>query len=386
MDSIYLDACATTRLDREVQDEMVRCATEFFANPSSQHRMGQLVRRQIEQRREQILSLIGAPRGAQLVFTSGGTEANNLAIQGIAKVSPESRREILISAIEHPSVVGAAHFLASQGFSIRLIPVNTQGIVNVEAMRSMLSEKTALVSVMMANNETGVIQPVHELAQSCREYDIPFHCDAIQAIGKIPVDFANWENLFLSIAPHKFHGPRGIGGLILPADLPIQPLIFGGFQQLGLRPGTEDLPLIAGFAKALERALSDLNENAHEMRQLRDHLEEQIQVQCPEVVINGNQAERAPHVSNMSFPGINRQALLLALDRKGIAVSTGSACASGSSDPSPVLRAMGLESNVVEGSLRVSLSRMTKREEIESAACHILNVVNHLRQPKRPGK
>ena len=386
MDSIYLDANATTRLDPLVRDDMLRCADVYFANPSSQHRMGQLVRRQIELCRQKILSLLGAAPGMNLVFTSGGTEANNLAIQGIALRADASRREVLISAIEHPSVVGAANFLISQGFTVRSIPVDATGTICWQSLETMVNEKTAIVSSMFVNNETGIIQPASKIACYCSEKNVPFHCDAVQTIGKIEVHFSDLANASIAIAPHKFHGPRGIGGLLLPAELPIQPLLFGGFQQLGIRPGTEDISLVTGFTKAVEIAVQGLQDATSRMQKLRDQLESAIQSECPDVVIHGLSSERAPHVSNLSFPGINRQALLMALDHRGVAVSTGSACASGSSEPSPVLQAMGLNSDLVEGSIRISLSRLTETREIELATRHILNAVNHLRQSKTVGK
>ncbi len=391
MNSIYLDANSTTRIDPQVQDAIVNAWRSNYANPASQHQPGQRARAALEQCRADIRHRLGASQAQQLIFTSGGTEANNLALRGIAwaarsQHSGGDRNEIVISAIEHPSVVGAAEFLRSQGFVVHNIAVSADGVTDIDHLASLLNSRTCLVSLMLVNNETGVIQPVQQAAQICRQRGIPLHCDGVQAISKLPVNMQQLGVSALTLTAHKMHGPRGIGGLLVDQETELAPILFGGFQQLGLRPGTEDVALAVGFAKAVELAVDGLAEHAACMCQLRDRLEQAVLAELPGCVIVGCDAARAPHTSNLCFAGVNRQSLLMACDQAGVSISTGSACASGSSEPSPVLLAMGCDSRLVEGSIRVSLSRFTTAAEIAAASDRIINCVNHLRLPKSNGK
>ena len=386
MDTIYLDANSTTPIDPQVIDAMVDCWNKNFMNPASQHQPGQQARRELESIRSRIVKLLGGASGNHLIFTSGGTEANNLAIRGIAlgQAGANSQNEIIISAIEHPSVIGAAEALKNSGFVVRQLPVNSSGVALVDQLDELISERTRLVSLMLANNETGVIQPVERAAQICRSRSVPLHSDAVQAIGKQRVNFVDLGVSAMTLTAHKIHGPRGIGGLLIDDSVTVQPVIYGGFQQLGLRPGTEDVSLEAGFLRAIEIADAGIDEIMPRIRRLRDRLEQLIREQCSQCQINGSDVERLPHTSNLSFPGVDRQALLMACDAAGVAISTGSACASGSSELSPVLIAMGLDSDVIESSIRVSLSRLTTQAEIDSAANRITRCVKHLRELKRP--
>jgi cysteine desulfurase len=388
---IYLDHNSTTPLDPRVAEAMARAWRECGANPASQHAPGRAARRMLEEAREGILALLGAKTTGmdadQLVFTSGGTEANNLAILGLpsagTKPGPgESLARITISAIEHPSVLGAAGELIRRGWSVSRLPAQRNGMVDIGGDGT---AEPRCFSIMLANNETGVIQPIAELARRFHEGGATIHTDAVQAVGKIPVNFRELGVDAMTVAPHKFHGPIGIGALVVKHDVKLQPQLFGGFQQGGLRPGTENVALAVEFHEALKLAVAELPERAERMRSLRDALEHSLRAAFPapnELVIIGEDAPRLPNTSNVSFPGVNRQALVMALDLAGVACSTGSACASGSSEPSPTLVAMGLPKAVIEGSIRLSLGAFTTAEEVAEAGRRIIKAVKHLRSGK----
>jgi len=376
---IYLDHNSTAPMLPEVANKMTECFAAGFVNPASQHRPGQLARKHLEDARRKIADYLGAKTSGmdtdQLIFTSGGTESNNLAILGLVntpdsdpgnKPSLFTPQHILISSIEHPSVIGAAEQLVRLGHSVDKIPVDSNGVCRVDRLDSMINDDTKLISLMLANNETGVVQPVNEVAQLCRDRDILFHTDAVQAVGKVPVHFRELSVDALSFTGHKFGGPRGIGGLILRHGLTPAPLQFGGFQQMALRPGTEDVALVAGMETALEIFHKNETDYYSDVLVLRNHLEQALLSRFPGLVINGADATRLPHVSNLSFSEVDRQSFLMAADMKGLAISTGSACASGSSELSPVLLAMGLEKSIIENSVRISLGVSNTRDEIEN--------------------
>jgi cysteine desulfurase len=327
----------------------------------------------------------------QLILTSGGTESNNLALLGLAAsrrsesnsesvpLSAGSRGRVLVSAIEHPSVIGAAEQLARLGFDVEKIPVDHAGVCKLDALVSLVEKPTALVSMMLANNETGVIQPVVEAAAICRNLGILFHTDAVQAVGKIPVHFRELGVDAMTFTGHKLSGPRGIGGLILRHGVTPEPILFGGFQQMAIRPGTEDVALAAGMCRALELYQQNPRQRYQHLLELRDKLQHNLLSEFEDLVINGFAAERVPHTLNISFPGVDRQSFLLAADMAGLAISTGSACASGSSELSPVLLAMRLEKEVVAGSIRISLGVSTTEAEIEESTRRIVKIIRNLR-------
>lgn len=383
MNRIYLDHNATTPIHPLVADAMADSYRADYANPASQHHFGREARKVLEDAREGIARILGANISNTLadhvVFTSGGTESNNLALLGLAGDPPGN---VVISAIEHPSVVGAAERLRSQGFELRKAPVTPTGAVDLDQFHSLIDDETHVASVMLGNNETGVLQPVAEIAEICNERDVPLHTDAVQVAGKLPVDFRGLGVAALSTAAHKSHGPRGIGALIVRHDCHLQPIHFGGFQQMGLRPGTESVVLAVGMHKALQLWQTEAEERMSRMTTLRNRLELLISTNCPESIVVGIEADRLPHTSNIAFPGLDRQAILMALDVAGVACSTGSACASGSSEPSPVLLAMGCLSAVVEGSIRFSLGAFTTAAEIDEAVSRILKVIHNLRAKK----
>jgi cysteine desulfurase len=381
MDSIYLDNNATTRIDPRVAQAIHECHLAGHVNPASQHRLGRQTRRVLEQARDTVGRILGChlsdTHADRVLFTSGGTEANNLALLGLAGPPPG---RVLISAIEHPSIVGPAEQLSRLGFDVQRIRVSRDGVVQIDHLRELLDKDTRLVSVMLGNNETGVLQPISELAEVCVQAAVPLHTDAVQVVGKLPVHFRRLGVAALSLAAHKFHGPRGIGALILRSDLRLAPILFGGFQQEGLRPGTESVALAVGLSRALELWAEESVARQQRMTSLRDQLENAIRAEMPEVVINGANTARLPHTISLAFSGIERQSLLMALDLAGIACSTGSACASGSSELSPVLLAMGLAPEVTSGSIRLSLGADSTASDITEASRLICNTVNTLRK------
>jgi cysteine desulfurase len=391
METIYLDHNSTTPIDPRVVETISKTLSAGFLNPASQHREGQRARKELERIRSLIIELLGGQsRGMsadQLIITSGGTESNNLALIGLAescasKISSgsQSKGRILISAIEHPSIIGAAEALQRRGFQTEQINVDVNGVVCLDDLEARLmdqdAEPVSLVSIMLANNETGVLQPVVEAVKICHRHSAILHTDAVQVIGKIPVSFADLGCDALSFTAHKLHGPRGIGGLMLKHGLEIEPILFGGFQQMAMRPGTEDVSLLAGMYRAIEIALDEPERSAR-IGVLRDLLESELSKRF-DLTINGQSAPRMSHTSNVSFAGIDRQAFLMAADISGLAISTGSACASGSSEPSPVLLAMNATDEVVQGSIRISLGATTTKDEIYQAIARISTIVENL--------
>jgi cysteine desulfurase len=382
---IYLDNNSTTPLLPEVRAAMIAAMEAGYVNPASQHQPGQRARRALEEAREEILQLLGANtcgmQADRLIFTSGGTEANNLLLRGWLAASPG---RLIVSRLEHPSVLGVAEHLATRGIQVDYLRATTSGTIDLDHAQELLTQtpKPSLVCVMRANNETGVIQPLPELAALCQARNVPLVTDAAQAIGKVAVDLDALGVAALTLAPHKFHGPLGIGALLLRGDAKLEPLLYGGFQQEGLRPGTESVPLAIGLATALRLASEQLPAREAHLRMLRDEFERLLRAELPEIVINGESAPRLPNTSNIAFLGLDRQELLLALDMAGIACSTGSACASGSSEPSPVLVAMGLPEAVILGSLRLSFGALNTAAEAAEAARRISSVVKDLRARK----
>jgi cysteine desulfurase len=401
--SIYLDHNSTTPIDPRVAEAMACAWKECGANPASQHSLGRKARRMLEEAREGILELLGAKIGGmdadQLIFTSGGTEANNLAILGLAyiasigtKTGPGDPQRhpptLFVSPIEHPSVTASAAEAQRRGCIQKPLFVNRDGEVEEIGSAGQLpftAPGPSIVTVMLANNETGVIQPVDFLRKAeGGEANVGplIHTDAVQAVGKIPVKFRELHVDAMTVAPHKFHGPLGIGALVLRHGVKLQTQMFGGFQQGGMRPGTENLALAVGFHAALKFAIDELTDRAARMKSLRDELEESLRAEFPEMVIIGEKAPRLPNTSCVSFPGLDRQALVMALDLAGVACSTGSACASGSSEPSPTLVAMGLPKPVIDGAIRLSLGTFTTAEEVAEAARRIIKTIKHLRSQK----
>ncbi len=384
MEYIYLDHNATTPIRPEVVEAMAQCWGEGYANPASQHQAGQKARRVVEEARGRIATLLGAdtsgPRPDRLIFTSGGTESNNLAILGIARARcPSGPGRIVISAVEHASVIEPAEHLMEDGWRVDSLEVGPDGVVRVDRLPSLLSPKTALVSVLLGNHETGVLQPISAVAELCNEAGVPLHTDAVQAVGKLDVSFRGLGVAAMTVAAHKFQGPLGIGALLLRHDVPVEPLLFGGHQQQSMRPGTESVPLVVGMLAALELWHADWEAHARRLTALRDRFEAGLMAGCPDTVVNARGADRLPHTSSIALPGLDAQMLMITLDMNGVGCSVGSACSSGSSELSPTLLAMGLPKAVVASTLRFSLGASTTEEEVDEAVRRILHVVRELR-------
>jgi cysteine desulfurase len=371
----------------EVAEAMRACYARPYFNPASQHEAGRLARRALEDARERIGELLGAHDADTVIFTSGATEANNLAVFGLGEgrfSGPGSATpHVIVSAIEHPSIAAPADELARRGWHVDRLSIDSRGVLQVDQLRELLRSETRLVAVMLGQNETGVLQPVADVAAACARHGVPCHTDAAQVVGKLPVDFRALGVTSLSAAAHKFHGPLGIGVLIVRHGAELRPQLFGGFQQAGLRPGTESVALAFGMCRALELWHAERDDRAARLRQLRDQFEAAIVQGRPQSVVIARDAPRLPHTSNIAFVGLQRQALFMALDQAGVACSTGSACASGSSEPSPALVAMGCERSVVGSALRFSLGATTTEREIDEAARRILRCCNDLGRPNR---
>ena len=392
---IYLDNNATTQLDPDVAAEMHDCMMAGHANPASQHRAGQQARVVLEDARERIAAVlnvdISSPASDRLVFTSGGTEANNLALQGLGKPSGRAPRCVIVSSIEHPSILTASQHLPKTD-QVRIAQSQTNGVIDVDHLRTLLTVAsecdTSVVSVMMGNNETGVLQPISDIAKLVEEFQstgnqtVLFHTDAVQVAGKLAINFQTLAASAMTVSAHKFHGPCGIGALAIRKGVSVSPLLHGGTQQLKLRPGTESVVAAVGMAAALEKWQSAADARAARMSALRDQFEQRLNAKTDDILINGGDADRLPNASNISFLGVDRQALLMALDFEGVHCSTGSACESGSSEPSHVLKAMGLPDEAISSAIRFSLSASTTPAEIDEATRRISKCVKGLRKGK----
>lgn len=383
MQPIYLDHNATTPIDPEVVEAMNRVHAAGLGNPASQHQFGQQARRALEEARHGIAEILGADLDAtepdRLVFTSGGTEANNLAVLGIARAAAQGQPgQVILSGIEHACVIGAAERLLDDGWQVDTLGTHADGTVRGERLPELLSDKTRLVSVMLANHETGVVQPVGELAEVCNRAGVPMHTDAVQMVGKLPVDFRRLGVAALSLAAHKFHGPLGIGALILRAGVPIEPMLFGGHQQEGLRPGTESVALAVGMWTALQAWQREQDSLTARLTGLRDHFEVGLKAALPNIVIHGDRVRRVPQTSSVGFPGLDGQVLFTALDVAGVACSTGSSCASGSTEVSPTLLAMDVPPSMASSSLRFSLGTATTEAQVDEAVRRIAAVCRQL--------
>ncbi|MGH9756641.1 MAG: cysteine desulfurase family protein [Candidatus Acidiferrales bacterium] len=374
----YLDYNATTPVDKLVLEAMLPYFADNFGNASSIHSPGQQARAAVDHARASIAALIGA-KPAEIVFTSGGTEADNLAIFGVVAASPASRKHVITTAIEHHAVLHSCQALESQGMEVTYVPVGCDGIVDPADIRRALRPETILISVMHTTNELGTVQPVEEIGRMAAEADVFFHCDAVQAAGKLPVDVNRIGTDLLSLSAHKIYGPKGVGALYVRSGTPLAPQFHGGHHERDVRPGTENVTGIAGFGKAAQLARQNLAEESARIAALRDHLENTLIERIPSVAINGSAENRVPNTSTLVFPGAGGEALVIALDLMGVACSTGAACSSGAVEPSHVLLAIGLSPDDARSSLRFSLGRFTTPQEIEMAIEAIPAAVHRLR-------
>ncbi len=374
---IYLDHSASTPLDPEVSEAMIPYLGDHFGNPSSVHSVGRAARDALDVARERIAELIGC-NDKEIIFTSGGTEADNLAIRGVAQASKDRGNKIVISAIEHDAVRNTCRALEAEGFLVTTLPVDENGRVDPEDVSRAIDNLTVLVSIMHANNEIGTVQPIEEIGDTCRERGVPFHTDAVQALGKVPIDLAELPVDLLCGSAHKMYGPKGAGFLFIRKGTRLDPILFGGPHEKELRAGTENVPGIVGLGKAAELAHIRLKDDSVRIQKLRNGLEKELLERIPFAHVNGDSTHRVAHILNISFPGIDGEAIVQALDLKGIAVSGGSACASGSVSPSQVLTAMGLEAAEALGSVRFSFGRGNRPDEIPVVADHVETIVSKL--------
>lgn len=375
---VYLDHSATTRTDEDVARLMMEYMTENYGNPSSIHSFGRNARKAVEEAREKIAHLIGA-EPTEIIFTSGGTEADNLAIKGTAYANKKRGNHIITSLVEHHAVLDTCKSLEREGFEVTYLPVDEYGMVRVEDVQNAITDKTVLISIMHANNEVGTIQPIREIGAIAKEHGIYLHSDTVQSVGKIPVNVDELHMDMLSISAHKFYGPKGIGCLYMRKGVRVLPISFGGSQERKRRPGTLNVPGIVGFALAMEKAVNSIPEQTVYQSRLRDKLIKGIMERIEYVKLNGHPTNRLPNNVNLSFNFIEGESLLLSLDMKGIAASSGSACTSGSLDPSHVLLAMGLTHEIAHGSLRLTLGKDNTEEQIDYVIEVLPEIVERLR-------
>ena len=379
---VYLDNAATTPVRPEVLEAMLPyLGHDAFGNPSSAHRFGRAARAGIDEAKRSIAEALGAEPG-QVIFTSGGTEADNLAVIGCALAARERGGpfRVAVSAIEHKAVLAAAHAVARLGGEEIVLPVDASGAVAEDALAAALARGVAVVSVMWVNNEVGVVQPVERVAARCRAAGVPLHVDAVQAFGKIPVSLADVACTLLTISGHKIGAPKGIGALIVRDRHAVEAIIHGGGQQFGIRPGTENVPGIIGLGKAVELAARERVDFARRTAALRDELERRMLAVVPDAVVHAAHAPRAPHVSNVSLPGTDSEALLMHLDLAGIACSSGSACSTGAVEPSHVLTAMGVPRELGVAALRFSFGKESTLEDVEAVIGALPKIVEKVRQ------
>jgi cysteine desulfurase len=373
----YFDNNATTQVAPEVVQAMLPYFTEKWGNPSSAYSFGHDLLRPIEKSREAIAELIGAePR--EIVFTSCGTESNNTALNS-ALLTHRGKRHVVTTAVEHSANIKFAKFLEREGFEVTRLPVEPDGSLDIHLLEQSIRPDTAIVSVMWANNETGVLFPVAEIAAICRSRDVLFHTDAVQVAGKLKIDVQTLGIDFLSLSAHKLHAPKGIGALYVRRRTPFLPRIIGGQQERGRRGGTENVPYIAGFGKAAELAIENIRDENTRVRRMRDRLENFILREIEDSSRNGARHERLPNTSNIAFAGVEAEAVLLLLNRLGICASSGSACTTGSIEPSHVLTAMGLPPDLARGSVRFSLGKYNSDDEVDYLIEHLPSVISRLR-------
>ncbi len=379
----YLDHNATTPLSPAVADRMAVALRDDWGNPSSVHHFGQQAKAVLDDARSRTAALIGA-EPSELILTSGGTESDNLAIRGVAEaLEPTGRRHLIASAIEHEAVLNTLKALAKRGWQVTLLPVDTSGVVDPDRLRAALTDQTALVSVMHANNEIGTIQPVAHLARLAKDRGALFHTDAVQSAGKIPVDVRSLGVDLLSVSAHKFYGPKGAGALWVRRGLRLVPQLTGGKHERSRRAGTENVPAIAGMGVAAHEALAALDGEPQRLAGLRDRLEREVLAQVPGTALNGGLSPRVANTTNISFDRVEAESLLIALDLEGFAVSTGSACSSGTLEPSHVLKAMGFPPHRTQNSIRFSLGKANTDAEIDRLIGVLPRVVEKLRNLTR---
>ena len=379
MPAIYLDHNSTTPVAPEVVEAMLPYFSCEYGNASSIHSFGQRARAAVERARESVAALIGA-RAAEIVFSSGGTESDNLAIFGIVGADSRARKHVVTTQIEHHAVLNACQALERQGIEVTYVPVSRAGVVDAQDVRRALHAETVLITVMHANNELGTVQPVEEIGRIAAEADVYFHTDAVQSAGKLPLAVERLGADLLSLSAHKLRGPKGVGALYVRKGTRLRPLFYGGHHERDRRPGTENVAGIVGLGRAAELAAANLAADAARIAALRDRLEAELVARVPHARVNGAGAVRTPNTTNIVFPFVEGEALVIALDLKGVACSTGAACSAGAVEPSHVLTAIGLPADEARASLRFSLGHETAEADVEAAIGIIPSAVEHLRE------
>ncbi|MBW2669345.1 MAG: cysteine desulfurase NifS [Deltaproteobacteria bacterium] len=378
MSEIYVDNNATTQVSPEVLEEMLPYFNEFYGNPSSMHTFGGKVEHKITEARARIASLLGAS-SEEIIFTSCGTESDSTAIRSVILSNPD-KKHILTSRVEHPAVKNLYEYLSKNGYRVTFVPVDRKGRLDLDYLYENLGDDTALVSIMWANNESGVIFPIEEISKVVREKGIVFHTDAVQAVGKFPIDLKAIDIDMFSLSGHKLHGPKGVGALYVRRGTKYTPFIIGGHQEKGRRGGTENVASIIGLGKACELAAAHLSDNNNQVKQLRDKLENEILKRVSNTIINGDRNNRLPNTTSIAFEYVEGESILLMMDEFGICASSGSACTSGSLEPSHVLRAMGVPFTAAHGSIRFSLSKYNTEEEIDFIIEKLPPIIERLRE------
>lgn len=379
MKTIYFDNNATTQTDEEVLKAMLPYFVENYGNPSSIYKIGRENRKAVEEARKKVATALNCEPD-EIYFTSGGSEADNTAIRGIAYQYQKKGNHIITSKIEHPAVLETCKQLEKEGFKVSYIDVDENGIIDLTQLKNSIQDTTILISIMFANNEIGTIQPIKEIGTIARENNIYFHTDSVQAVGSIKIDVKEMNIDSLSMSAHKFYGPKGVGALYIKKGIAFQKFMNGGHQERNKRAGTENVPAIVGMGKAIEIAYSDLEKHTKQIKDLRDYYINQVKDKIPYIKINGDMEKRLPGNSNISFRFIEGEGLLLNLDLKGICASSGSACTSGSLDPSHVLLAIGLPHEIAHGSLRISIGKYNTKEEIDYVVESLVEIVGRLRE------
>ncbi len=378
METIYFDNNATTKVSEHVLEEMRPLFCELYGNPSSMHTFGGQIGRRIRKAREQVAALLGCDP-TEIIFTSCGTESDNAALKGALAATP-NKRKVITTRVEHPAVLAVCRDLESSGYTVVELGVDKQGRLDLDELEQHLDDDTALLTIMYANNETGVVFPVENIARLVTDKGAVFHTDAVQAVGKIPLNLSESRIDLLSLSGHKLHAPKGVGALYVRKGTRLSSFMLGGHQEAGRRAGTENVPGIVGLGKACELAAQNIEAENSEVKRLRDKLENAILKTCPDCRVNGDPENRLPNTTNISFEYIEGEAILLMLDKYGICASSGSACSSGSLEPSHVLRAMGVPFTAAHGSIRFSLSRYNTEDEIDYTIKKIPQIVNRLRE------
>ena len=378
MNVIYVDNNATTQVAPEVLEEMLPYFNEFYGNPSSMHTFGGLVEHKIVEARERLAELLGASQ-EEIIFNGCGTESDSTAIRAAILSNPD-KKHILTSRVEHPAVKNLFEYLSKNGYRVTFVPVDRKGRLDLDYLYKNLSEDTAIVSIMWANNESGVIFPIEEIGGVLKEKEIVFHTDAVQAVGKIPIDLKKVDVDMFSLSGHKFHGPKGVGALYVRKGTKYSPFLIGGHQEKGRRGGTENVASIIGLGKASELAAANLSDESIRVKRLRDKLETELLNRIPNSIVNGDRENRLPNTTSIAFEYVEGEAILLMMDEYGICASSGSACTSGSLEPSHVLRAMGVPFTAAHGSIRFSLSIYNTEEEIDFIIEKLPPIIERLRE------